>query len=91
MVKSCKTDSPELEGVKDVGIELLGEVLERESQETGICLTDMIAYIKTEVIPCWYVEKWLKENSEPGSALEHYVRQMVKDWKIEEIRMKNED
>ena len=80
----------------DEELHRLGEVVEEKSQGTGICIVEdgvnsMIANIPTVVIPYWYIEKWLKENSEPGSALDHFVRQMVKDWKIEEIRIKNED
>ena len=49
----------------------------------------MKALIETEVIPVWFIEKWLKENAEPNSALDVFVRQMQKEWKLEEIRQNN--
>lgn len=51
----------------------------------------MIADVPTEVIPFWYIDKWLDINADTDSALNYWVRKMKRDWKIEEIRMKNED
>lgn len=48
----------------------------------------MIVPVPTDVIPVWYIEKWKKENAEEGSALDHFLEQLIKDWHIEEIRMK---
>lgn len=44
----------------------------------------MIAQVPTEVIPVWYIEKWAKENAEPGSPLDHFIKTMVNDWRVEE-------
>jgi len=49
----------------------------------------MIVNAPTEVIPVWYIEKWVKENAEPNSALEHFIKTMLKDWRAEEARLKN--
>lgn len=48
----------------------------------------MIAQIPTEVIPIWFIEKWCKENAESGSALDHFLKTMIKDWRVEEIQQK---
>lgn len=48
----------------------------------------MVIPIPTEVIPVWYIEKWKRENADNGSALDHFLEQLIKDWHIEEIRMK---
>ena len=34
----------------------------------------MMAQIETEVIPVWFIERWLKENAEEGSALDYFVK-----------------
>lgn len=47
----------------------------------------MVVPIPTEVIPVWYIEKWKKEEAENGSALEHFINQLIKDWRSEEARM----
>ena len=47
----------------------------------------MKAEVITEVIPVWFIEKWLRENAEVGSALDFFVRDMLKEWKLEEVRM----
>ena len=46
----------------------------------------MIVPIPTDVIPVWYIEKWKKENADAGSALEHFLEQLIKDWHVEEKR-----
>lgn len=48
----------------------------------------MIVQVPTEVIPVWYVEKWTKENAENNSPLEHFLKQLIKDWRIEEKTQK---
>jgi hypothetical protein len=48
----------------------------------------MIVNAPTEVIPVWYIEKWVKENAEPNSALEHFIKTMLKDWGVEEVRLR---
>ena len=50
----------------------------------------MIAQVPTEVIPIWFIEKWDKENAESGSALDHFLKTMIKDWRMEETRQKAE-
>lgn len=49
----------------------------------------MVVPVPTEVIPMWYIEKWKKENTEDGSALDYYIKQLIKDWHVEETRMLN--
>lgn len=49
----------------------------------------MVVPINTEVIPLWYIEKWEKENAEDGSSLDHYIKQLIKDWRAEEARIPN--
>lgn len=44
----------------------------------------MIVAVPTEIIPIWFIERWKKENAEPGSALDAYITQMLKDWQHEE-------
>lgn len=44
----------------------------------------MIVPIPTEVIPVWYIEKWKKKYAENGSVLEHFINQLIKDWRVEE-------
>lgn len=46
----------------------------------------MMAQIETEVIPVWFIERWLKENAEEGSALDYFVKQMLHEWKVEDLR-----
>lgn len=46
----------------------------------------MIAQVGTEVVPVWFIEKWRKENAEEGSALDFWIKQMLKEWKLEEVR-----
>ena len=48
----------------------------------------MVVPIPTEVIPIWYIEKWKRENADNGSALERFLEQLIKDWCIEEVRIK---
>ena len=48
----------------------------------------MIVQAPTEVIPVWFIEKWVRENAEFGSALTHYIATLIKDWRIEEIRIR---
>lgn len=50
----------------------------------------MIVPIPTDVIPVWYIEKWKKENAEDDSALDHYIKQLIKDWHGEESRMRTD-
>lgn len=50
----------------------------------------MIVQVPTEVIPVWFIEKWGKENAESGSALDYFLKTMIKDWRVEEIRQKAE-
>lgn len=47
----------------------------------------MYVNVPTLVIPIWYIEKWVKKNAEPNSALDTFVNQMLKDWEFEEIRI----
>ena len=49
----------------------------------------MVVPIQTEIIPIWYIEKWKKENAENNSALDHFINQLIKDWRVEEVRMRN--
>ena len=51
----------------------------------------MIVQIPTEVIPVWFIEKWTKENADSGSALDHFIKALIKDWKLEEIRMRQNE
>lgn len=44
----------------------------------------MVVDVPTEVIPVWYIKKWLKENAEPDSTLDVLMKRMIADWKIEE-------
>ncbi len=44
----------------------------------------MKANCEVEVIPIWFVKKWVKENCDEGSALSIFIETMLKDWKIEE-------
>lgn len=46
----------------------------------------MIVNVPTKIIPIWYVEKWKEQNAEPGSALDAFIEQLIKDWELEEIR-----
>ena len=46
----------------------------------------MVVPIPTEVIPVWFIEKWSKENAESGSALDHYLKTMIKEWHLEQSR-----
>ena len=43
----------------------------------------MRAPIDTEVIPVWYIEKWVNKNSQKGSALEHWIKKMMREWEDE--------
>ena len=42
--------------------------------------------VPTKIIPVWFIEKWKKENAEPGSALDVFITKMIEDWESEEIR-----
>lgn len=58
-----------------------------EKSLSGLLEDDcMVVAVPTEIIPFWFIERWKKENAEPGSALDVYLTQMIKDWKLEEIR-----
>ena len=46
----------------------------------------MTVDIPMEVIPVWFIEKWKKENAEPGSALEFFIERMIAEWELEEIK-----
>lgn len=48
----------------------------------------MVVPVPTEVIPIWFIEKWEKENADPDSALDHFIKVMIKDWNVEEARQK---
>jgi hypothetical protein len=48
----------------------------------------MIEKVPTEDIPVRYIEEWLRENIESGSALANYIAALIKDWGIEEIRIR---
>jgi len=50
----------------------------------------MIVPIPTEVIPVWFIKKWKKENAESGSPLEFFLERLIKDWNLEEVRIKVE-
>ena len=80
----------------DEELHILGEVLDERSVATGICINkdgwnNMIANVPSEVIPCWYVEEWLLKNGDPDSALDYWVRKLVRDWKKHEAEMRNEE
>ena len=47
----------------------------------------MVVNIPTNVIPLWFIEKWTRENAEVGSALDVFVKAMIKDWSAEEARL----
>lgn len=49
----------------------------------------MIVDVPTKIIPIWFVEKWKKENAEPGSPLDVFIERLMKDWELEEIRQSN--
>ena len=58
-----------------------------EKSLSGLLEDDcMVVAVPTEIIPIWFIERWKKENAEPGSALDVYLTQMIKYWKLEEIR-----
>ena len=46
----------------------------------------MIVDVPTKVIPLWFIEKWTKENAEPNSALDTFVKAMIHEWEVEEAR-----
>ena len=45
----------------------------------------MIVDVPTKIIPVWFIERWAKENAEPNSALDVFIKTMIKDWEVEEI------
>ena len=45
----------------------------------------MIVDVPTKIIPIWFVEKWVKENAEPNSALDVFIKRMIKEWEVEEV------
>ena len=45
----------------------------------------MVVQVPTEVIPIWYIEKWVREKADKDSALQHWIETMINDWKSEEI------
>lgn len=47
----------------------------------------MIVQVPTEVIPIWFIEKWQKEEAAPGSPLSAFLKKMIDDWRLEEIRI----
>lgn len=51
----------------------------------------MIVPVPTEVIPLWYIDKWIKENAELDSPLDVFIKRLIKDWKLEEISQRNSD
>lgn len=46
----------------------------------------MIVDVPTQIIPIWFIDKWVKENAEKNSALDIFIKKMIKDWELEEIR-----
>ena len=46
----------------------------------------MIVNIPTKIIPIWFIERWAKENAEPNSALDVFIKEMIKAWNLEEVR-----
>lgn len=48
----------------------------------------MIAQIPSEVIPIWFIEKWTKENAESGSALDYFIKTMLHEWRVEEVKIR---
>ena len=50
----------------------------------------MITNVPTEVIPVWFIEKWLRNNAKAGSALDFWVKKMLKEWKLYETRNKSD-
>ena len=41
----------------------------------------MTVNVPTDVIPVWFIEWWLEKNTEPNSNVEHWIRQLLKDWR----------
>lgn len=46
----------------------------------------MIVDIPTKIVPIWFIERWVKENAEPDSPLDVFIKTMLKDLELEEIR-----
>lgn len=46
----------------------------------------MIVDVPTKIVPIWFVERWVKENTEPNSPLDLFIKRMLEDWEREEIR-----
>lgn len=46
----------------------------------------MIINVPTKIIPIWFIEQRVKENTEPDSPLDVFIKQMLKSWDLEEIR-----
>lgn len=47
----------------------------------------MTVDVPTKVIPLWFIEKWTKENCEPESPLDAWIKEMINDWQSEETRL----
>jgi len=41
----------------------------------------MIANVPNEVIPVWFIEKWMRENCQDGSILGYWMNRLLQDWK----------
>lgn len=51
----------------------------------------MIADVPTEVMPLWYIDKWIEKNADTDSALNYWIRKMERGWKAYEEEIKHED
>ena len=45
----------------------------------------MKSQIECDVIPVWYINTWRKLNCSEDSALDMWIKQLLKDWKDEDI------
>lgn len=48
----------------------------------------MTVQAPTEDILVRYIKEWLREKAEPDSAPTNYIVALIKDWGIEEIRIR---
>ena len=46
----------------------------------------MIVDVPTKIVPIWFIERWARENTEPDSTLDVFIKRMLKDLELEEIR-----
>lgn len=50
----------------------------------------MTVNVPTKVIPVWFIEKWVKEESDCGSPLRRFIEQMEHAWEMEEKALKGD-